>query len=164
MGKKGDELMLKIKIIVVDRTRSAFLREGEAFYLRRLRRYANLEWVEVKPAPIKKGKTDQEILAAEGQSISKKLLPQDYLITLDRLGSAYDSEGLAARVEKLAQAHSALSFITGGPLGLSREILTRSHETLSLSKMTFTHEMSRFILLEQLYRAFTILNGEKYHK
>ena len=156
--------MLRIKIIVVDRTRSPFLSEGESFYLKRLRRYANAEWLEVKAVPIKKGKADEEIRAAEGRSILKKLGPQDYLLSLDRTGKPYDSEGLAAHIEKLAGAHASLTFLIGGPLGLSEQILKSSHEILSLSRMTLTHEMSRLILLEQLYRVFTILHGEKYHK
>ena len=157
--------MLKLKIIVVDRTRSPFLKEGESFYLERLRRYAHTEWVEVKPARIKKGRPQHEILSAEGASIIKKLLPRDYLIALDRSsGKALDSEGLAARIDELSFSHSKLTFVIGGPLGLSKDILHRAGEILSLSRLTLTHEMSRLLLLEQLYRAFTILNNEKYHK
>lgn len=156
--------MLKIKIIVVDRTRSLFLKEGESFYLERLRRYALTEWVEVKPARIKKGRPQQEILSAEGASIVKRLLPRDYLIALDRSGKALDSKGLAARIDELSFSHNRLTYVIGGPLGLSKDVLNRAREILSLSRLTLTHEMSRLLLLEQLYRAFTILNNEKYHK
>jgi len=156
--------MLKVKFIVVDRTRSAFLRQGESFYLDRLGKYANTEWIEVKPARIEKGKSRDEILASEGDSITKRLLPRDYVIALDRSGKAYDSEGLASLMEKLPLTHDRITFVTGGPLGLSRKILEGAHEIFSLSQLTFTHEMSRLILLEQLYRAFTIIHGEKYHK
>ncbi len=156
--------MLKIKIIVVDRTRSPFLAEGESFYLDRLKKYAHTEWVEVKPARIKKGRPTEEILATEGKAIAKNLLPRDYVVALDRSGKAYDSEGLAARIDQLSLAHSRLTFFIGGPLGISKEILKNANEILSLSRMTLTHEMSRLLLLEQLYRAFTIINNEKYHK
>jgi len=156
--------MLKLKIIVVDRTRSPFLKEGESFYMERLRRYAHTEWVEVKPARIKKGRPQQEILAAEGASIVKRLLPRDYLIALDRSGKALDSKGLAARIDELSFSHNRLTYVIGGPLGLSKDVLHRARETLSLSRLTLTHEMSRLLFLEQLYRAFTILNNEKYHK
>lgn len=156
--------MLKIKIVVVDRTRAGFLKEGEEFYLKRLKRYAQVEWVEVKPVPIKKGRQDEEIVALEGQVIDKSLLPKEYLIALDRQGAAYDSEGLAARVEHLTHSQSQLAFVIGGPLGLSKEIVSKADEVIALSKLTLTHEMSRLVLLEQLYRAFTILRGEKYHK
>ena len=156
--------MLKIRLIVVDRTREAFLKQGESFYLHRLKRYAHIEWVVIKPANIKKGRPAGEILAVEGASIVKKFLPRDYNIALDRSGKAYDSEGLAARIERLSLNQSSLCFIIGGPLGLSTEVLNRTDEILSLTPLTLTHEMTRLILLEQLYRAFTIINHEKYHK
>jgi 23S rRNA (pseudouridine1915-N3)-methyltransferase len=156
--------MLKIKIIVVDRTRSDFLKQGETFYLKRLERYAKTEWVETKPAGIKKGRSTFGILDEEGDSIAKKLVPRDYIIALDRSGKAYNSNGLASHIEKLSLTHDRLTFVVGGPLGLSKAILDRSHEIFSLSRLTLTHEMSRLLLLEQLYRAFTIIKGEKYHK
>lgn len=156
--------MLKIKIIVIDRTRSPFLKQGESFYLDRLRRYAHTEWVEVKPAKIRKGRPAREVLAAEGDSIAKRFLPGDYITCLDRSGKACGSEGFAAWIEELSLTRNRLAFIIGGPLGLSKEILDKSHETFSLSQLTLTHEMSRLLLLEQLYRAFTIIKNEKYHK
>jgi 23S rRNA (pseudouridine1915-N3)-methyltransferase len=157
--------MLKIRIIVVDRTREAFLREGESFYSERLRRYVRLEWVEVRPAKIRKGRPEQEILHQEGEAIARKWMPRDYLVALDRSGETCDSEELAAWLDRLAlEGGRSVCFIIGGPLGLSRDLLERAHRVLSLSGFTLTHEMSRLILLEQLYRAFTILRGEKYHK
>lgn len=156
--------MLKIKIIVVDRTRSSFLAEGEAFYLDRLKRYANTEWLETKSAKIKKNRPVQGILDKEGDFIAKKLVPQDYIIGLDRSGKTFDSKGLASWIDRLSISHNQLAFVIGGPLGLSKKILDRTRETLSLSRLTLTHEMSRLFLLEQLYRAFTIINNEKYHK
>jgi len=156
--------VLKIKIIVVDRTRSAFLSEGESFYLDRLGRYALVEWIETKPARIRRSSSPQKILDEEGLSIAKRLHARDYIFVLDRLGKPFDSEGLAARIDQLSVSNSQLTFIIGGPLGLSKEIYKKAHEILSLSSLTFTHEMSRLILLEQLYRSFTIINNEKYHK
>lgn len=156
--------MLKIKIIVIDRTRSPFLKQGESFYLDRLRRYANAEWVEVKPARITQGRPIEDILKAEGISIAKRFVQQEYNIALDRSGKLYDSKGLAARIEQLSFNNNRLTFIIGGPLGLSKRILDSANEVFSLSKLTLTHEMSRLLLLEQLYRAFTIINNERYHK
>ena len=156
--------MLKLKIIVIDRTRSRFLREGEAFYLDRLKRYAQTEWLEVKPSKMTKGKTDALVLAEEGQAIWKRLNRRDYMISLDRKGKDIDSKGLATHIEKLSLSHDRLAFVIGGPLGLSKEVLRGAQESLSLSKLTLTHEMSRLLLLEQLYRAFTIIHKEKYHK
>jgi 23S rRNA (pseudouridine1915-N3)-methyltransferase len=158
-------MLLKIKIIVVDRTRSAFLKEGESFYLKRLRYYVPVEWVEVKPARIIKGKHEEEILGAEGEAIARKMSARDFLVALDRKGDQLDSVELAQWLEPLAQhAPAGVVFLVGGPLGLSRALLERAEKVLSLSRLTLTHEMSRLLLLEQLYRALTILKGEKYHK
>jgi 23S rRNA (pseudouridine1915-N3)-methyltransferase len=155
---------LRLRIIVVDRTRSPFLREGESFYLDRLGRYVRTEWVQVKPTKIKKGRPALDILAAEGESILRNFLSDDYLVALDRSGRAMDSEGLASWIEALSLSQDRIAFVIGGPLGLSNTVLERAHEILSLSQLTLTHEMSRLLLLEQLYRAFTIIHGEKYHK
>ncbi|MGD8227274.1 MAG: 23S rRNA (pseudouridine(1915)-N(3))-methyltransferase RlmH [Desulfobacteraceae bacterium] len=157
--------MLKLKIIVVDRTRSSFLKAGESFYLERLRKYVQAEWIEVKPAKIKKGRPEEEILSLEGQGIARRLGPRDYTVPLDRTGHAFDSEELATWLDKLSTGTGGwVSFIIGGPLGLSQELLDQAGRILSLSRLTLTHEMSRLLLLEQLYRAFTIIRGEKYHK
>ncbi|MFC1868906.1 23S rRNA (pseudouridine(1915)-N(3))-methyltransferase RlmH [Thermodesulfobacteriota bacterium] len=157
--------MLKIRFIVVDRTRSSFLKEGEAFYLKRLQRYAPVEWVEVRSTKIKKDRQGEEILKKEGLAIARRLKPKDYLIALDRSGRQYDSEELAAWLKRLSiNIRGWLCFIIGGPVGLSREILDRADERLSLSSLTLTHEMSRLFLVEQVYRSFTIIKGQKYHK
>jgi 23S rRNA (pseudouridine1915-N3)-methyltransferase len=154
----------KIKFIVVGNTRSSFLREGELFYLERLQRYAPTEWIEVKPQKVTKGRSREEILGVEARSIAKKYLTDDHIIALDLKGKEYDSEGLAALIEQLSQTPKRICFVIGGPLGLSKEVLDRAAHTVSLSRLTLTHEMSRLILLEQLYRAHTIIKGEKYHK
>lgn len=157
--------MLKLKIIVVDRTRSPFLKEGESFYLKRLRKYVQVEWIEIKPAKIREGRPKAKVLATEGQAIARKLAPKDYLIPLHSSGHPFNSEELAAWLNKLSTRTGGwITFVIGGPLGLSQELLDRGHKILSLSRLTLTHEMSRLVLLEQLYRAFTILRGEKYHK
>ncbi len=157
--------MIKIRIIVVDRTRSSFLAEGEAFYLKRLHNYAQVEWIEVKPVKMTKGRPEQEILNLEGQALVRKRGLKDYLIALDRSGRQYASEEFASRLEKVAlNASGGITFMIGGPLGLGRDALAEADEILSLSKFTLTHEMSRVVLLEQIYRALTILKGENYHK
>jgi 23S rRNA (pseudouridine1915-N3)-methyltransferase len=157
--------MLKIRIIVVGRTRSPFLKDGEVFYLARLRNYAQVEWVETKPARIIKGRPDTAILKEDAQGIEKRLFPGDHTVALDRSGRQCGSEKFAAWLDSLSRRGvGVVSFVIGGPLGLSRDMLEQVNEVLSLSEFTLTHEMSRLILLEQLYRAFTILRGEKYHK
>jgi 23S rRNA (pseudouridine1915-N3)-methyltransferase len=156
---------VKLKVIVVDRTRSPFLKEGELFYMDRLKKYTRVEWIEVKPATIKKGRPADEILTSEGQAITRRLMPTDYLVALDRSGHQYDSIGLADWLETLSMDRGGwISFVIGGPLGLSKDLLKNAQKILSLSRLTLTHEMCRLVLLEQVYRAFTIMKGEKYHK
>jgi 23S rRNA (pseudouridine1915-N3)-methyltransferase len=157
--------MLKIKIIVVDRTRSSFLQDGESFYLKRIRRYAPVDWIEVKPASIKKGRDSRALLADEEKGIARCLKNQDYLVAMDRSGSEVDSLGLASWLENWSISVAGhLTFLIGSPLGLSDKILERAHRRFSLSRLTLTHEMSRLVLLEQIYRAMTIMRGEAYHK
>ena len=133
--------------------------------MKRLQSYAQVEWIEVKPVRMTKGRPEEEILRLEGQALIRKRGPKDYLVALDRTGRQYGSEEFAGRLEKVAMnASGGITFMIGGPLGLSGDVLAESDEILSLSTFTFTHEMSRVLLLEQIYRAFTILKGEKYHK
>jgi 23S rRNA (pseudouridine1915-N3)-methyltransferase len=157
--------MIKLKFIVVDKTRAPFLKEGEAVYLERVQKYAKVRWTEVKPVGIKKGVPDEEILTLEGKRILQSLKEGDYLACLDRSGHPYDSNGLADWLHQLSlSVRGWLCLAIGGPLGIDKRILEKSKKVLSLSRLTFTHEMSRLILLEQIYRALTILRGEKYHK
>jgi len=156
--------MPKIRIIVVGNTKASFLKEGESLYLKRLKRYTPIEWIEVKPEKVTKGMPTERLLASEGHSIEKKFQSRDHIIVLDVSGREYSSEALSTRIERLSWKGDPLCFVIGGPLGISKEILRKANETLSLSKLTLTHEMSRILLLEQLYRAFTIMKGEKYHK
>ena len=156
--------MLTVKIIVVDKTRSPFLKDGEVHYLERLRRYARTEWIEVKGAKIRKGTPPERVMSAEAEAITRRLVAQDHIIALDRTGKSCGSEALAARIEELATGQHTPAFVIGGPLGLSKPLLRAAHERLSLSRLTLTHEMSRLVLLEQLYRACTIMHNEHYHK
>jgi 23S rRNA (pseudouridine1915-N3)-methyltransferase len=157
--------MLKLKFIMVDKTRSQFLKEGEGFYLDRIKRYSQAEWIEVRPTRIIKGISDEEVKKAEGHAILQKIAPGDFLIALDKSGRQYSSEELAEWLKKLSlDIRGSVAFTIGGPVGLSAEIVQKAGAVMSLSKMTLTHEMSRIVLLEQVYRAFTIINGEKYHK
>ena len=124
-----------------------------------------MEWIEAKPARIKKGRSDREILTVESRNIDQKLASGDYLVPLHSTGHSFSSEELAEWLDRLsARTGGCVTFVIGGPLGLSQDLLDRGQEILSLSPLTLTHEMTRLVLLEQLYRAFTILRGEKYHK
>lgn len=156
--------MARMKIIVVGQTKLPFLLEGQSFYLGRLRHYTSVEWTEIRPVPMKKKASGQSIKDQEGISILRHINDRDYLIALDQRGKTYDSPGMASRMEEIFMEQARPVFLIGGVLGLSGDVLKRAQATLSLSPLTFTHEMARLFLLEQLYRAFTILRGEKYHK
>ena len=156
--------MPRIKIIVVGQTKLPFLLEGQRFYLERLRHYATVNLTEVKPVPVKRKAREKSVKDQEGISILRNINDREYVIALDQRGNMYDSPGLASYMEKIFMEQDRLVFVTGGVLGLSKGVLSRAQNTLSLSRFTFTHEMTRLFLLEQLYRAFTILRGEKYHK
>ena len=158
--------MLRIRFIVVGRTKEAFLREGESFYLRRLRRFVQAEWKEVKPAAMVKGRPPEEIMSEEAERITKALSSVDHMVVLDRMGKQFDSETMARWIEGLSisRAGGSVCFIIGGPVGLAKTIRQQADHILSLSKLTLTHEMSRLLLLEQVYRSLTIIKGHQYHK
>ena len=157
--------MMKIKVIVVGKTKENFLKLGEEEFQRRLRRYLNLEWIAVRPEEISPKSNETKIKTIEGQRIKEKIEAGEWIIVLDRRGEALSSEQLADFfLKKMHAGVKCITFVIGGTLGLSEELFQMANEKLSLSQMTFTHEMTRLILLEQIYRAFTIIKGEKYHK
>lgn len=150
---------------MVDRTRASFIKEGEEEYLKRIKRFVSFKWTEVKPVRITKNTSDKEVIRKEGENLLAKIEPGDYVIALDRTGRQYSSEGFATTLKKLSNKNrNRVCFVIGGPLGLSKEVLKRADHIMSISEMTLTHEMARLILTEQIYRAFTIMEGHKYHK
>lgn len=159
---------MQIHIIAVGRVKESYLSEGIAEYKKRLRPYAKIRIVEIaderRPAHISPAQAAQ-LLHKEGACILESIPPEGCTIALDVSGNQMSSEGLAGLLhEKEIGGTSHLSFIIGGDLGLSGDVLERCDERLSLSPMTFTHQMVRLILLEQIYRAFRIMRGEPYHK
>ncbi|MEX2355531.1 MAG: 23S rRNA (pseudouridine(1915)-N(3))-methyltransferase RlmH [Thermaerobacterales bacterium] len=158
---------MKIQIISVGKIGAAYLREGAEHYLRRLRPYAQVEWRQVddEPAPARLSVGERkQILEREGARILDAVWPDSHVIALTRSGRPLNSEELAGYLNDLAIASdSRVTVIIGGTLGLSPAVLKRVHLPLSLSRMTFPHQMVPMILTEQLYRAFRILRGEPYH-
>lgn len=159
--------MNRIRIVAVGKIKEKYLNEGIAEFMKRLGPLCKLEILEVDeermpddPSPAEKTKA----LAAEGERLLKKVPQSSYLIVLDVAGQGCSSEELAARIESLGTAGQGnITFVIGGAFGLSAEVLATAQERLSFSRMTFTHQMIRLLLLEQIYRAFKILRGEKYH-
>ena len=151
-----------IKIIAVGKVKDKHLSALIEDYVKRISRYHKIEVIEVKDEPI----TDNEkaVLDKEGQRALAKIDANDYVILLDLHGKSIDSLSLAAKIDSLFNTHSKIAFVIGGSLGLSEELLRRADERIKLSDLTFLHQMTRLILLEQIYRSFKILNHETYHK
>jgi len=156
---------IRLTLIFVGRSIDQYLREGCQVYEERIRRYA-----ELNPAPVpeervrSKGKINY-ILQQEGRRIREKLPPGAFTVVLDERGKQLSSESFARSLEKWSSSGSGeIAFILGGPYGLEEVVKKEADCSLSLSPMTLTHGMARMLLCEQIYRAFTLLRGEPYHK
>jgi 23S rRNA (pseudouridine1915-N3)-methyltransferase len=155
---------MKITLVVVGKPANPHYKALMEEYLRRLGHYLATE-VETVAAEKMAQLTSEEVRKREAERLLLKLDPHDYCIVLDRKGALCDSERLAKKMNGwLLSSRKRLCFIIGGPLGLGESIHQRADETLALSALTFAHELSLVILLEQLYRSFSILRGENYHK
>ena len=159
---------MKIRIFAIGKIKEDYLKMGINEYLKRIRGYSDIEIIEVNDEPIKDNPHPSDIkkcIDLEGDKILKLIKPNDYLISLDlnqkELTSPQFADFLAKKMEI---SGSNLSFVIGGSYGLSDGLKKRSNDSISISKMTFLHQMSRLILLEQIYRAFKINNNERYHK
>jgi len=159
---------VKIKIIAVGSIKEEYWRVALEEYTNRLSLYTKVEIIEVKdePAPPQLSKILQEkIKLKEGTKILSKIKDKDLVVTLDLDGPQRDSETLAKFIDSLfVRGNAEIVFVIGGSLGLSPEVKARANETITLSKLTFTHQMTRVILLEQIYRSFKITRNEPYHK
>jgi len=155
---------LRLELLFLGKTKEPYLAEGIKDYAKRLSHYIKVETKTVKEGRLKKGEPANLQVERESETLMQNV-QGSYLVCLDRTGRQMDSPGLAKQIEHWEmQGFKKISFIIGGPLGLSSTILKKADLILSLSPMTFTHDMTRLLLLEQLYRACTIKAGEKYHK
>lgn len=155
---------MRWQLITVGKPRHNGLAAAGTDYLSRLGHYIRLEETVVREERGGKGVSTSEIMQREGQRIIAQVKPSCYLIVLDRKGKGLTSESLAKRLRQIAEATSDTAFVIGGAWGLSPEVLKRSDWTWTLSTLTYPHELARVMMLEQLYRAHTILRGEPYHK
>lgn len=159
---------MKISLICVGKIKEKYLTMGIDEYKKRLSRYCSLEIIELpdEGTPDNAGTAIEEaIKRTEGNRILKALKEDSFCIALDIQGKMLSSEELAEYMEKLfVGGKSHISFIIGGSLGLSDEVLKRADYRLSFSKMTFPHQLMRLVLLEQIYRSYRIINNEPYHK
>lgn len=158
---------MNIKIYCIGKIKEQYLKDGISEYIKRLSPYAKTEIVEVMDSKVKENPNDFDINKAKNEEGDRvlKLIKNDYLIGLDLNKKEFTSEEFANFIEqKFVEGGSSISFVIGGSYGLSENLKKRCNSSISLSKMTFLHQMTRLVLLEQIYRAFKILNNETYHK
>jgi 23S rRNA (pseudouridine1915-N3)-methyltransferase len=155
---------MKITFLTVGKTEDAYLKEGIEKYVKRLKHYTKLELVELNELKNTKALTPDQQKAKEAEMILKKITPLDHVVLMDEKGTEYSSTQFAAYINKREISSSAtLIFIIGGPYGFDPSVYQRANDKISLSRMTFSHQMVRLFFVEQLYRAYTIMKGEPYH-
>jgi len=159
---------MKITLICVGKLKEKYLSQGVEEYTKRLSRYCTLDIVELadEKTPDNAGEALEDIIKKkEGERILKALKEDSFCVALAIDGIMLSSEQLASKIDLLGiSGTSHISFIIGGSLGLSDEVLKRADYKLSFSKMTFPHQLMRMILLEQIYRAYRIISNQPYHK
>lgn len=153
-----------IKIVAPGKIKDKHLLALIEDYQKRINRYAKLEVIEVKDETITDNDSSDNIKNKEAQRILDKINPQDFVIVLDLKGEMIDSVSFAKRIDNYMAMGKNIVFVIGGSLGLHDTVIKRANASLKLSPMTFLHQMTRLILLEQIYRSFKILNNETYHK
>jgi len=160
--------MIHINIICVGKIKENYLKDAINEYTKRLSKYTNLKIIELADEKIKNNSSLKEEILIKNkkeQNILNNIKKDSYIICLDLKGKQYTSEEFSQKIDNISlTGNSSITFIIGGSLGLSEEILTEANELISFSKMTFPHQLFRVFLLEQIYRAFKISNNETYHK
>lgn len=159
---------MNIKIICVGKLKEKYLVQGIQEYTKRLQAYTKIEIVEVSDEKAPENLSENEmtlIKEKEGKRILAKVRDTEFLFALAIEGKNPSSEGFAKQIDQvITQGKSNLTFVIGGSLGLSKEVLQRSNAQISFGKMTYPHQLMRLILVEQIYRTFRINRGEPYHK
>lgn len=159
--------MLNIRVICVGKFKEKYWEAASAEYMKRLGAYCSVSVTEVKEEklPANASRADEEnVILKEGKAILDKIGASDYVIALDIGGRELSSEDLAAKIADISFNSSTIDFVIGGSLGLSKDVKSRAALRLSFGKITLPHQLARIVLLEQIYRAFKINAGEKYHK
>ena len=151
-----------IKLICIGKIKDANLKSLIDDYIKKINRYHKIEVIEVKDEPIKDN--EKNVLDLEANRALSKIDSDEYVILLDLHGKIMDSVEFANKLDKLFINYSKITFVIGGSLGLGEQLIKRANYRLKLSDMTFLHQMTRLILVEQIYRSFKILNNETYHK
>lgn len=159
--------MMNVTVIAVGKLKESFLREGCAEYVKRLGAYAKVNIIEVNEERCPDDPSNSEIknvIIKEGERIIKKIPKGAVVIPLCIEGREYDSRAFSALIESISMNSSHICFVIGGSFGLSNEVKGLGKIKLSFGKITLPHQLARMVLLEQVYRGFSILNNSKYHK
>ena len=155
---------MKITVLSIGKTNDKYLLVGMDEFRKRLRHFVKVDWIELPEVKNRKGLSKVELLDQEEMLFNKQLKPSDHILLLDEQGNSFTSIEFSKLLNKKMNAGiSNLVFLIGGPYGFSEGLYKRSKGKVSLSKMTFTHQMVRLFFLEQLYRGFTILRNMPYH-
>ncbi len=154
---------MNIKIISIGNKPNKWELEGEKHYIKQLPKNINVNYLHIKGQQ-HPNMSKKEILQKESDLILSKISEKDYIVSWDVRGKSFDSEEFSAFLSKCTQAKKEIIFIIGGSFGLSEDILNKSNLILSASLLTFPHRLFRLILMEQIYRAYTIINKKPYHK
>jgi len=154
---------MNIKIISIGNKPNKWELEGEKHYIKQLPKNININYFHIKGQQ-HPNMSKKEILQKESDLILSKISEKDYIVSWDVRGKSFDSEEFSAFLSKCTQAKKEIIFIIGGSFGLSEDILNKSNLILSASLLTFPHRLFRLILMEQIYRAYTIINKKPYHK
>ncbi|VQG17259.1 rRNA large subunit methyltransferase [Streptococcus pneumoniae] len=159
---------MKIKVVTVGKLKEKYLKDGIAEYSKRISRFAKFEMIELsdEKTPDKASESEnQKILEIEGQRILSKIADRDFVIVLAIEGKTFFSEEFSKQLEETSiKGFSTLTFIIGGSLGLSSSVKNRANLSVSFGRLTLPHHLMRLVLVEQIYRAFTIQQGFPYHK
>ncbi len=154
---------MKIIIICLGKTKQKFIEEGIKEYQKRITKYVKLEWQILPDVKLTGSKTIEIVKDQEAAILEKNFPKSSFLIVLDEKGKDFSSEKFAKYLEDKFPIGKDIIFVIGGVYGLSNRILKKADLVLSFSRFTYTHQMIRFLLVEQLYRSFTIIKGKKYH-
>lgn len=155
---------MKIVVIAVGKTCTDYISRGVDEFLKRANRYLGVELTVIPDIKASKALTEEAQKQQEGRNILASLQPGDIVTLLDERGKELTSREFSGMIERrMVQGTKRLVFVIGGPYGFSKEVYERADSKLSLSRMTFTHEMVRLFFVEQIYRAMTIMRGEPYH-
>ena len=159
--------MLNIKVVCVGKLKEDYLKSAVLEYSKRLSKYCRLEFVEISDEKLPSKLNDSiisSIKEKECSRIMEHLKKDSYVFCLDLSGTEFSSEGFSKKISDIAlNFNSSITFVIGGTLGLTQDILSMANDKICFSKMTFPHQLIRVFLLEQLFRAFKILNNETYH-